>query len=192
MDTIRRAERKGGYRMERRAIIFFDSGDTLVDESKEIKDESGIVQDAELIEGADETIRTLFKEGYTLAIVADGDEESFINIYSSKKLLHMFKAVVASRTVGVDKPAKVMFTTMMNELKLTDEDSNRIIMVGNNIERDVVGANNMGFTSVLINWSPRYRMTPQTENEVPDYIISAPLELLQLVEELNDSVTIVD
>lgn len=58
-------------------------------------------------------------------------------------------------------------------------------MVGNNLERDIVGANRFGITSVFIKWSPRYPMEPKNEEEVPDYIIRKPLELLDLVEKLE-------
>lgn len=40
-------------------------------------------------------------------------------------------------------------------------------MVGNNLERDIVGANRFGITSVFIKWSPRYPMEPKNEEEVP-------------------------
>lgn len=78
-----------------------------------------------------------------------------------------------------------MFETAMKLLHLTDEDKKRIIMVGNNLERDIVGANRFGITSVFIKWSPRYPMEPKNEEEVPDYIIHKPLELLDLVEKLE-------
>ena len=34
-------------------------------------------------------------------------------------------------------------------------------------------------TSVFIKWSPRYPMEPKNEEEVPDYIVHKPLELLE-------------
>lgn len=48
-----------------------------------------------------------------------------------------------------------------------------------------MGANRFGITSVFIKWSPRYPMEPKNEEEVPDYIIHKPLELLDLVEKLE-------
>ena len=48
-----------------------------------------------------------------------------------------------------------------------------------------MGANRFGITSVFIKWSPRYPMEPKNEEEVPDYIIHKPMELLDLVEKLE-------
>ena len=62
-------------------ILFIDSGDTLVDESTEIRDDTGVVVQAELIPGAAEAVRTLWRQGYRIALVADGLRASFDRIY---------------------------------------------------------------------------------------------------------------
>ena len=36
-------------------------------------------------------------------------------------------------------------------------------------------------------WTPRYSKTPADASEKPDYIISQPLELIELAEKLNSS-----
>lgn len=171
--------------MKRKLIIFIDSGDTLIDEGAELKDERGVVYSAKLIEGAGETLRSLYEQGYTIALVADGYEESFNNIYRENGLEDCFHTRAISELVGEAKPSARMFETAMRNLGLTEADKKRIIMVGNNIERDVHGANRFGITSVLLNWTPRYRMVPVNEYEVPKYTISKPIELLELIDKLE-------
>lgn len=62
-------------------------------------------------------------------------------------------------------------------------------MLGNNVKRDVAGANRFGLISVLIDWSPRYDMHPANEDETPDYVIHTPLELFDVLRKLEkDSV----
>ena len=90
-------------------IIFLDSGDTLVDESTEVRDERGIVQYAELFEGARETLLKLYESGYTIALVADGMRESFENVYNKYNLNHCFKVRAISGDVGCEKPVKRCF-----------------------------------------------------------------------------------
>ena len=63
----------------KKLIIFTDSGDTLIDEATQIRDERGIVLRADFIPGAGETLRQLHDEGYIIALVADGECESFDN-----------------------------------------------------------------------------------------------------------------
>jgi putative hydrolase of the HAD superfamily len=61
-------------------------------------------------------------------------------------------------------------------------------MVGNNVKKDIAGANQFGITSILLDWSPRYDMRPASPDQVPKYIIHKPEELLPLVEQLNNSI----
>lgn len=169
----------------KKLIIFLDSGDTLIDEGTERRDERGIVYQAELIPGAGETVRTLHQRGYTLALVADGEWDSFVNMHTQSGLWGLFSAYAVSERVGVQKPEAAMFLTALEALGLSDADKARIVMVGNNLRKDIVGARRFGITSVLLNWSPRYNMVPQNQLEQPDYIISQPEQLLALVERLE-------
>lgn len=174
---------------EKNLVIFIDSGDTLVDESTEIRKVSeGVVYEAQFIPGAAETLLELKKRGYTLVLVADGLKESFDRIYEKRFSESPFCARVISELVGEEKPSPKMFQTAMNLMKLGSDEKRRIIMVGNNIERDIVGANRFGIRSVLMAWSPRYSMIPKTEEEQPDYRIEKPEELLDLVEKLEEEI----
>ena len=69
-------------------IIFTDSGDTIIDEGSQVYDaqEPGIVSRAEFIENAGEILQQLHEEGYTVALVADGEEASFQNVYRKNGL----------------------------------------------------------------------------------------------------------
>lgn len=164
-------------------IIFLDSGDTLVDEGSEVRlPGEEIVQRAELIPGAKETLLYLKKEGYRMALVADGLTESFNRVYAQHGLADIFEVRSISEERGCHKPACEMFQYALDEMHLTEEDKPRIMMVGNNLERDIVGANRFGIISVLETWSPRYRMEPQCEEEVPDYRIGRIDRLMELFE----------
>lgn len=166
-------------------IVFIDSGDTLVDESTEVRDENGTVQHCQLFDGAKETVLKLFEAGYTIALVADGKKESFDNIYRQHGLSHCFAVRAISEIVGVEKPSKLIFDDAMSRLSLTERDFGRIVMIGNNIKKDIVGANRLGIISVLMSQSPRYNMHPKSREETPDYVVSEPGELFSLIEFLE-------
>lgn len=172
---------------QKKLIVFIDSGDTIMDESTEIRDEKGIVCEAKMIQGAEQMLQTLHESGYRMALVADGNYQSFENVYTAHNLKNYFETLVYSEIVGEEKPSAAMFETAMSELNLTKEDVSRIVMIGNNIERDIVGANKLGITSILQTWSPRYRYTVENEWEQPDYEVSDPSELVGLIEQLNQN-----
>ncbi|NHN34133.1 HAD family hydrolase [Paenibacillus agricola] len=170
---------------QKKLIILLDCGDTIIDEGTEIRDEHDIVIHADVIPGADVMVKTLAERGYTLAIVADGYAQSFKNILTENGLYDCFTTMVYSETVKAYKPSSRMFKAAIGALDLTEQDCSRIVMVGNNLSRDVKGANEMGITSIFLSWSPRYPKLHLDESEIPDYTISNPLELLDLVEKLN-------
>jgi len=58
-------------------------------------------------------------------------------------------------------------------------------MVGNNLERDIAGANALGLVTVFLAWSDKRRKTPETDLETPDFTIQHPLELLDVLDSLK-------
>ena len=171
--------------MNKKLVIFTDSGDTIIDEATQVYDDRHIVQEASFIPGADRALRQLHEEGYTIALVADGEWESFQNVYRRSGLDDCFDAWVVSEVVGQQKPAAVMFETAYEKLGLTDVDKSRIVMIGNNLKKDVAGANRQGLISVWLDWSPRYFHTVEEPDWQPDYTVHTPEELLALIHRLE-------
>ena len=134
----------------KRLIIFTDIGDTIIDENTEVRDSRDTVIRAECIPGAKETYLKLHEAGFAIVMVADGTVESFHNTMTQHGLSHIFAAEIISEAVGEDKPSAKMFEAAMRALDLTDADKSRVIMVGNNVKRDILGANRFGIRSVLI------------------------------------------
>src|SRR6476661_1946811 len=116
---------------KKKLILFLDSGDTIVDESSEIRDDEGIVISAKLIPGAEVMVKTLFERGYTLVMVADGDAQSFKNIYKQHGLYYYFAAMIYSENVKASKPSPRMFKAAAGAIELNEGDYSRIAMVGN-------------------------------------------------------------
>ena len=172
--------------MKKNLIIFTDSGDTIIDESTQVYDDRGIVTKAAFIPGAGEAIRELKEEGYRIALVADGEWESFRNVYRENGLGYCFEEWIVSEVVGEEKPARSMFDTAMEKMGLTEADKPFIVMIGNNLKKDIVGANRYGITSVWLDWSPRYFHTVEEPDWQPDYTVKTPKELKALLEKLEE------
>lgn len=172
--------------MTKKLIIFTDSGDTIIDEATQVYDDRGIVLKADFIPGAGEVLKQLHDEGFTVALVADGEWESFQNVYRENGLGYCFDAWIVSEVVGMQKPAPVMFEAAYEALKLTEADKRRIVMIGNNLKKDIAGANRQGLISVWLDWSPRYFHTVEEPDWQPDYTIHTPDELIPLIHELEE------
>ena len=172
--------------MNKKLIIFTDSGDTIIDEGTQVYDDRGIVLEAECIPGAGKVLRQLHDEGFTIALVADGEWESFRNVYRKNGLGGCFDAWVVSEVVGQQKPAPIMFETAFEKLQLTDADRSRVVMIGNNLKKDIAGANRQGLTSVWLDWSPRYFHRVEEPDWQPDYTVKTPAELIPLLHSLEE------
>jgi len=173
-----------------KTAVFIDCGDTLIDESTQdiLRTDQGqgpLVGSADLIPGADTLLKTLKDRGIPLALVADGMAVSFKNILTGHGLWDLFDAHVISEEVGVMKPEAAMFTTAAEALKIPEEEYSLVLMVGNNLSRDIKGANRMGMKSVFLDWSPRYPSEPADAEETPDFTIRTPLELLEVIEKIE-------
>ena len=172
--------------MNKKLIIFTDIGDTIIDESTEVRKEPfGVVYSAGCIPGARETFLDLYQQGYQIVMVADGLEKSFHNTMEENGLDHIFSEWVISEQIGVEKPDPLMFETAMQRMGLIESDKNRVIMIGNNLARDIAGANRFGIRSVHMCWSNRYPIKASMPEEEPTYCIHHPEELLPLVDLLE-------
>jgi len=170
---------------ERIGAVLLDFGDTLSDQATEERDEHGTLLYVGLVEGARELVERLRERGYGLALVADGEARDARNALARHGLDELFDAVVISEAVGAHKPDPAMFRRALAELGLGEEDAERVVMVGNRLERDIAGAHGLGMVAVWIDWSPRYAKEPREPDAVPDARIEHPLELLAVLDRLE-------
>ncbi len=170
----------------KKLILCFDCGDTLVDEGTQVFADNGDVLSAEPIPGALEALDTFSKQGYRLALIADGRTASFHNILGKLKVWDLFETHTISEEVGELKPSPKMFHDARQKLGLTEEDFGHMVMFGNNRLRDIKGANGVGMISVLLDYSPRYVKTASMPDEEPTYLTKSPKEWVQLIEKLEE------
>lgn len=167
--------------------VLLDCGDTLVDEATEVKDAGGVSLSAQLIPGAADMVRAIKARGHPLGLVADGPLGTFRNNLGPDGLFELFDVHAISGELGYEKPAPQIFLHALDRLELVQADYRHVVMVGNNLARDVRGANLLGLTSIWLDWSPRRSKIPADKYEVPDYTIRTPLELLAVLEQLGKS-----
>jgi len=168
------------------AAIFLDCGDTLIDERTEIKEAgSEVVLSGELIPGASEMLNRLKSAGHKLVLVADGPRQTFLNVLRQHGLWDHFDAHIISGDVGALKPDARMFDAALEAVALGRSDAWRCVMVGNNLSRDIKGANALGIISVFMAWSTLRSHAPADASEVPHYRIATPTQLPDLLERIE-------
>lgn len=122
-----------------------------------------------------ETLAELKSLGYAMHIITNGFEEvQYIKLKESK-LESFFDVIICSETVGVNKPNPKVFQHAMQE---AGADVSTSVMIGDDREVDIQGANQIGMQSILFDPENQHRVfrgQPKVTN-----LNEVPLLLLQI------------
>ena len=94
--------------------------------------------------------------------------------------------MAVSEPVGASKPDPRLFRVALDALAVPWADYGQVVMVGNNLERDIAGANRLGLISVFFHLNDRRRIWPLTPDEVPRYTVTSAAELRDLIAHLEE------
>ena len=169
--------------------IFFDLGDTIMLERSEIKDSGGTTLSADLVPGMADLLQALRSEGYRLALVADSRKNTPINVLKQHNLIDLFEHLAISENVGAEKPAAEIFLDALEALHIPKDAYPQVVMVGNNLERDMVGANKLGLRTVFFHVNDSRRTIPEDRAEIPRHTVHNADELRELIQDLSQEVS---
>lgn len=101
-----------------------------------------------LLEGAMEILGYL-SSTYKLHIITNGFKEVQHRKLESSGILKYFTTITTSEDVGVKKPHPKIFETALKHAEATVGES---IMIGDNLEADIIGAQKLGMRAILYNY----------------------------------------
>ncbi|MFI8687270.1 HAD family hydrolase [Rossellomorea sp. NPDC077527] len=125
----------------------------------------------------EDTFRVLneVKKHYQLLLLTNGSPHlQNTKLDKTPELLPYFEEIIISGDVGKGKPDPAMFQHALDRLQLQKEE---VVMVGDNLNTDILGASKLGIKTVWIN---RRGQIPQTV--VPDYEIKELYEVIDIVK----------
>lgn len=100
-----------------------------------------------LLEGSSEILRQLKKQ-YSLHIITNGFEEVQHRKMISSGISGFFKTVTTSEEAGVKKPDPGIFELALQKSGALAKNS---VMIGDNLEADILGAENYGIRAIHLN-----------------------------------------
>lgn len=165
--------------------VLLDLGDTIMREETEEKDAGGATQRADLFPGAADALHALCAAGYPLALVADTRVGTAANVLGQHGILGCFAALAISEQVGCEKPDPRIFEAALSALGVSPGERGRVLMVGNNLSRDIRGANALGLISVWHHANTRYPCEPAALEETPRHEITALRDLPVLIARIE-------
>ena len=104
--------------------------------------------DNHLFEGAVEILDYLILK-YKLHIITNGFEEVQHKKLKNSGIDCYFSTVTTSEEVGVKKPNSKVFLTALKKANSIPEES---VMIGDSLEADILGANNIGMQTIFYNY----------------------------------------
>ncbi len=102
-----------------------------------------------LLEGAHELVCEL-KKKYVIGILTNGIKEVQTARVKGSSIADQIDALIISEDVGYSKPDERIFKFALNQLDFYDK--SKILMIGDSLSSDILGANRFGIDSCWINW----------------------------------------
>lgn len=100
---------------------------------------------------------TYLEKKYSLHIITNGFQEVQHKKMKNSGLFSFFKTITASEEVGLKKPHPVVFKTALKKAHTLAKSS---IMIGDSLEADIIGAQNVGMKAIYFN----YKNKPVSSN----------------------------
>jgi putative hydrolase of the HAD superfamily len=130
------------------------------------------------------TLRQLSEEGYRLALISNATNDPLIQRLVDKGGFRKWLDVaLSSAGVGVRKPHPKIFQKVLDHW---DFAPSRAVMIGDTLQFDVLGAQNVGMKGVLATWDlyPNYDLG--NEDIVPDATAENLSQLIEVVANFDE------
>ncbi len=122
------------------------------------------------------TLIKLIKKGLKLGILTDAPRLKAFQRLNAIGLEHFFDVVVCKDDTGVAKPDRLAFDTAVKRLGVP---ASEILFVGDNPERDILGAQKAGMKTALAEYGNGWY---KGEKVKADYVLKDISELLEILE----------
>lgn len=118
------------------------SADTLLNLEKIYWNE--YLENMSIFDGVYEFLRHLNDKNINISAITDLTLQIQLEKLAVLKVDHFFNYITSSEEAGIDKPHKKIFKIALNKEGL---DANDCAMIGDNYEKDILGAKNIGMVS---------------------------------------------
>ena len=121
-----------------------------------------------VVEGAHELMDYLRQRGYRMHMTSNGFHEVQYKKLAACGLRDYFDTIILSEDAGVNKPSPQYFDYA---LKVSGARRETTLMIGDNLNTDIVGAHNAGLDTILFN---RWGVEP---SDVPTHTVNRLLDI---------------
>ena len=125
-----------------------------------------------VVEGAHELMDYLKQKGYRMHMCSNGFHEVQYKKLAACGLKSYFDTIILSEDAGANKPSPLYFDYA---LKVSGADKATTLMIGDNLQTDIMGAHQAGLDTILFNrWKVEY-------SSVPTHIVATLGEIMNIL-----------
>ena len=125
-----------------------------------------------VVEGAHELMDYLKGRGYRMHMTSNGFHEVQYKKLAASGLRDYFDTIILSEDAGANKPSKAFFDYALAKSGASVDTT---MMIGDNLQTDIIGARDMGLNTILFN---RWDVQP---SDIPTHTVAALREIMQIL-----------
>ncbi|MCX7918762.1 MAG: HAD family hydrolase [bacterium] len=133
--------------------------------------------------GVPEVLAELKSRGYSMALVSNATSGRLIRkAAANRDLVKYFNAIIISAEIGYRKPHPKIFQVALTELQAKPEET---VMVGDLLEIDIVGAQQLGLKTILVKLiEPKENYNSKRSRIIPDAVVTRFHDILSYIEKM--------
>ena len=128
-----------------------------------------------VIEGAHELMDYLKQKGYRMHMTSNGFHEVQYKKLDACGLRDYFDTIILSEDAGVNKPSPLYFDYA---LKVSGACRETTLMIGDNLQSDILGALNAGLDAMLFN---RWQIPPEEITQTPTFVVDHLRDIMNIL-----------
>ena len=128
-----------------------------------------------VVEGAHELMDDLKRKGYRMHMTSNGFHEVQYKKLEACGLRDYFDTIILSEDAGVNKPSPLYFDYALRQSGASRETT---LMIGDNLQTDILGALHAGFDAMLFN---RWKVDPNEGAQAPTYVVDTLRDIMTIL-----------
>ena len=128
-----------------------------------------------VVDGAHELMHYLKQKGYRMHMTSNGFHEVQYKKLAACGLRDCFDTIILSEDAGVNKPSPLYFDYA---LKVSGASRETTLMIGDNLQTDILGALHAGIDALLFN---RWNVDVKESEQMPTFVVGSLKDIMMIL-----------